>query len=65
MTKDKNILVFSHMMKTAGTSVTKQFINYYGPKCISPEKVENYKNYQTRFLAGELNLQKAIDILET
>ena len=28
----KNILVFSHMMKTAGTALTKQLIQYYGKK---------------------------------
>lgn len=29
------------------------------------ERIENYSNYQTKFIAGEENLQKAIDIVET
>jgi len=29
---DKSILVFAHMMKTAGTALTKQLIGYYGAK---------------------------------
>ena len=28
------------------------------------EKIENYRNYQTRFIAGEENVEKAIDMLE-
>ena len=152
----KSILVFAHMMKTAGTALTKQLISHYGSKLhlvpgglrmndcsytnkelkkdfakvnrqlsvitghplrphldfhlpnaelrwftflreptkrylshylhdykwsenfrykryqsmknnsiVEWEKVENYKNYQTRFIAGETNLDKAIEILET
>ena len=29
---DKSILVFAHMMKTAGTALTKQLIGHYGAK---------------------------------
>jgi hypothetical protein len=28
----KDVIVFSHMMKTAGTSLSKQLIQYYGTK---------------------------------
>lgn len=153
---NKSILVFAHMMKTAGTALTKQLIEHYGPKlhlvpgglkwedsfykneslnkdfeklngCLQVitghplrphidfevpdaellwftflrhpenryvshylhdyewsenfsykryhrmedksilewEKIEKYSNYQTKFIAGELNLHKAIEILET
>lgn len=30
--KSKRLLVFAHMMKTAGTSLSRDFIAYYGPK---------------------------------
>jgi len=153
---DKSILVFAHMMKTAGTALTKQLIGHYGAKLhlvpgglkmddcyytnknlnedyakvnrqlkvitghplrpyldfhipnaelrwftflreptkrylshylhdyewsenfrnpryksmkdksiVEWEKIENYNNYQTKFIAGETNLDKAIEILET
>lgn len=153
MVKERDIIVFPHMMKTAGTSITKQLIGHFGPRIfISPgglkwsesflsseqlkeidnadkdlkiitghtirphvnynisgvslkwftflrspedrylshylhdlawtarfidkgdgniksivewERIQKHKNYQTMFLAGEQNLQKAIDILET
>jgi len=152
----KRILIFSHMMKTAGTALTKQLISHFGSKMhivpgglkmndcyytqedfdkdynkvsgrlevitghplrphidfrlpnaellwftflrdptkrylshylhdyewsekfkyrryksmqdksiVEWEKIESYSNYQTKFIAGELNLDKAIEILET
>ena len=37
MVKERDIIVFPHMMKTARTSITKQLIGHFGPRIlISP-----------------------------
>ena len=42
---------------------TSYFQNNPGKTIVEWEKIRDYSNYQVRFLAGEPNLQKAIDLL--
>jgi len=49
----KDVLVFSHMMKTAGTALIKQLIQHYGSKVLYPESGQliidkSYNNEQLK-----------------
>jgi len=63
--KKRYVSHYLHDFKWTNHFSTRRYKHMKEKSIVEWEELENYSNYQTKFLAGEDNVDKAIEILET
>jgi hypothetical protein len=63
--KKRYVSHYLHDFKWSGDFSKDRYKGMKDKSIIEWEKLDDYKNYQTRFIAGEDNVDKAIEILES